>query len=55
MPKQDENTQVDILELDEGIIENGQWKTTRVLNGDEKMSISFGDTLGNYRLNLYKF
>lgn len=55
MPKQDENTQVDILELDEGIIENGQWKTTRVLNGDEKMSISFGDNLGSYRLNLYKF
>lgn len=54
-PKQDEDTQVEFLELDDGVIENGQWHTKRVLNGDEKMSISFGDTLGNYRLSLYKF
>jgi hypothetical protein len=53
--KYGENRKVDILKLEEGEFENGSWKCSRVLNGDEKMMLQFGDRLGCYYLELYKF
>ncbi|MBQ7371114.1 MAG: DUF5597 domain-containing protein [Blautia sp.] len=38
----------DILRLEEGRLEAGQWKRDRILNGDEKISLSFG-------VNAYSF
>ena len=42
-PKTGKNTRVDILRLEEGSLADGEWKRGRVLNGDEKMSLRFGD------------
>ena len=42
-PKTGKNTRVDVLRLEEGNLVDGEWKRGRVLNGDEKMSLRFGD------------
>ncbi|MBQ9065840.1 MAG: DUF5597 domain-containing protein [Blautia sp.] len=47
--------QVDILRLEEGAFENGTWKRDRILNGDEKMSLSFGPMPKMLMVKLYQF
>ena len=42
-PKTGKNVRVDLLRLEEGCLVDGEWKRGRVLNGDEKMSLRFGD------------
>ncbi|HHV09868.1 MAG TPA: DUF5597 domain-containing protein [Clostridiales bacterium] len=55
LPKSGENRKVDILKLEEGEFENGNWKGRRVLNGDERMALHLKDQLGSYYLELYKY
>ena len=45
----------DILRLEEGRVENGAWIPGRVLNGDEKMNLRFGDMPGALMVELYRF
>ena len=45
----------DILRLTEGTIEKGTWKQGRILNGDEKMSLQFGDMPSALMLEMYQF
>ena len=45
----------DILRLEEGTVVNGQWKRGRILNGDEKMSLKFGDMPEMKLVKLYRF
>ena len=49
------NKKLDILRLEEGRIENGEWAKGRVLNGDEQMSLRFGDMPGALMVELYQF
>lgn len=45
---------LDILDLEEGYFENGQWQMTRRLNGDEAAFLKFEDvTLLRLRVHLY--
>lgn len=46
---------VDILRLEEGSYKDGQWKRDRILNGDEKMSLSFGPMPKMLLIKLYQF
>ena len=55
MPKCGENLKVDFVRLEEGTLENGEWKAGRILNGDEKMSLNFGDMPACYMLELFKY
>ena len=45
----------DILRMEEGRIENGTWIPGRVLNGDEKMNLRFGDMPSALMLELYRY
>lgn len=54
-PKVGENKNVDILRLEEGTFENGEWVCNQILNGDEKMALNLGDKLACYYVELYKF
>lgn len=45
----------EFLRFAEGHFENGSWVEGRVLNGDEKMSLHFGDHLSCYKLELYEY
>ena len=47
--------QADILRLEEGSLKGGEWKPGRILNGDEKMSLSFGPMVKMLRIKLYQF
>lgn len=47
--------QVDILRLEEGDFRDGQWTRRRVMNGDEKMSLRFGDMPQFMMVKLYQF
>ena len=49
------NQKPDILRLEEGRIENGAWIPGRVLNGDEKMSLRFGDMPSALMVELQRF
>ena len=49
------NKKPDILRLEEGRIENGEWLPGRVLNGDEKMMLRFGDMPSAMMVELYQF
>lgn len=53
--KAGENVKVNYLRLEEGEIENGQWKPGRILNGDEQMSLKLGDMPGCLYVELYKY
>ncbi len=53
--KPEENLQVGILKLEVGTITNGKWHATKILNGDEKISINFGSMPTMYMLELYKY
>ena len=55
MAKPGENCKVDILRMEEGILEQGEWTPGRILNGDEKMTIRFGETPSLLKIKLYKF
>lgn len=55
MAKPGENVKADYLKIEEGILQNGEWKTARVLNGDEKMAVRLGDMPGCLLVELYKF
>lgn len=55
MPKAGENVKAELLRMEEGTFEQGQWKAERILNGDEKMSIKCGDMLQCYRVKLFKY
>ncbi len=55
MPKAGENVKAELLKMEEGTFENGQWKPGRILNGDEKMSIKCGDQIQCYYIELFKY
>lgn len=46
---------VDILRLQEGTLENGTFRPGRILNGDEKMSLQFGDTPDVLMVEIYTY
>lgn len=54
-PKEGENVKVDYLKLEEGKVERGEWKPGRILNGDEKMMLRFGDHPTCLYIELYKY
>ena len=54
-PKEGENLKVDYLKLEEGTVENGEWKPGRILNGDEKMSLRLGEMPTCLYVELYKY
>lgn len=53
--KAGENMKVSFLRLEEGEIENGEWKPERILNGDEQMSLKLGDMPGCLYVELYQY
>ena len=48
-------SQIDILRLEEGDVRDGEWIRRRVLNGDEKMSLKFGDMPQVMLVKMYHF
>ena len=46
---------MNILRLEEGGFVDGQWKRNRILNGDEKMSLSFGPMPKMLMVKVYQF
>ena len=54
-PKAGENVKVNYLRLEEGTIEKGEWKSERVLNGDEQMSLKLNDMPTCLYVELYKY
>ena len=49
------NKKLDILRMEEGRVEKGEWVPDRVLNGDEKMNLRFGDMPGALMVELYQY
>ena len=49
------NKKLDILRLEEGRVVKGQWIPGRVMNGDEKMSLRFGDMPTAMLVELQRF
>ena len=47
--------QMDILRLEEGDYRDSKWIRRRVMNGDEKMSLRFGDMPQLMLVKLYQF
>lgn len=45
----------DILCMQEGRIENGEWVGGRILNGDEKMNLRFGDMPSALLVEMYQY
>lgn len=54
-PKAGENVKVQYLRLEDGEIVNGEWKTERVRNGDELMSLQLKDMPSCLYVELYKY
>lgn len=55
MSNDDDCPNIDILDLEEGYIENGRWNMTRRLNGDEATLMNFDDiTLLRLKVHTYK-
>ena len=46
---------LDILRMEEGRVENGEWVRGRVLNGDEQMTLRFGDLPETRLVEMYAF
>ena len=46
---------LDILRMEEGRVVNGEWISGRVLNGDEKMNLRFGDMPSALMVDLYQY
>lgn len=55
LPKPGENMNVDILKLEEGEFKDGEWKSGRLLNGDEKMALHIKDQIRCFFVELYKY
>lgn len=55
MPKVGENKKVEILKLEEGDLVNGEWKPSRIFNGDEKMMLRLGDMPSCLMIELFKY
>lgn len=55
MPKPGENVKVDYIRIEEGDIDQGEWKPGRILNGDEKMSLRLGDMPACLMVEVYKY
>ena len=53
--KPGENKKADYIKLEEGEFINRKWKPGRILNGDEKMTLKFGDMPKAYVAELYKY
>ena len=49
------NKKLDMLRMEEGRVVNGEWVSGRVLNGDEKMNLRFGDMPGALMVDLYQY
>ena len=49
------NKKLDILRLEEGCVQDGEWIPGRVLNGDEKMYLRFGDVPSALMVELYQY
>ena len=49
------NKKLDMLRLEEGRIVNGEWISGRVMNGDEKMNLRFGDMPSALMVDLYQY
>ena len=49
------NKKLDILRLEEGRVVNGRWLPGRVMNGDERMSLRFGDMPTAMMVELQRF
>ncbi|WP_163538068.1 DUF5597 domain-containing protein [Gracilibacillus sp. YIM 98692] len=49
------NTQVEFLKLEEGEIQNGKWKSRRILNGDEAKMFKLKDMPSAYRIKVYEY
>ena len=49
------NKKADILRMEEGRVVNGEWIPGRVLNGDEKMNLRFGDMPSALMVELYSY
>ncbi len=54
-PKPGDACRIDILRLEEGDIRKGEWVPGRILNGDEKMSLRFGDQLSCLMVELFRY
>ena len=53
--KPGDNSRFDIMRLEEGRVVKGKWIPGRVLNGDEKMALRFGDMPSALMVELYRF
>ena len=53
--KPGDNRCFDIMRLEEGHVVKGGWIPGRVMNGDEKMSLRFGDMPGAMLVELYRY
>lgn len=54
-PKAGVNKKTEILRLEEGTLEAGQWKPGRIFNGDEKMSLRLGDMPSCLMVQLFQY
>lgn len=54
-PKAGENLKADYLKIEEGKVIQGKWEAGRILNGDEKMSLKFGELPECLYVELYKY
>lgn len=54
-PKVGVNKKVDILNLEEGTLVNGQWQRGRILNGDEKISLRMEEMPGCLLVELFQY
>lgn len=55
LPKKNENRTVSILNLEEGEYKDNEWKTWRVLNGDERYFTNILDMSSINRVKIYKY
>ena len=55
LPKPGVCKTVDIIQLTEGQLKNGEWIPGRILNGDEKMTLNFEDMPCAKMVELYQF
>ncbi len=53
--KPGETCKLDFLRLEEGDLQGGEWVPGRILNGDEKMSLRFGDRLSCLMVELFRY
>lgn len=53
--KPGDSRRLDILRLEEGRVVGGEWVPGRVLNGDERMNLRFGDMPSALMVELYRF